>query len=68
MSRNSSGGDETIRSDDAPVTFSSWLVNILEEVVKTSMKRSGVITLNSCGVATMSLSSLKYLKTAGRNF
>ena len=52
MSRNSLGGDETIfaqtSADDAPVTFLSWLVNIL---VKTSMKRSGVITLNSCGVA-----------------
>ena len=29
-------------ADDAPVTFSSWLVNILE-VVKKSMKHSGVI-------------------------
>ena len=30
-------------ADDAPVTFSSLLVNILEEVVKKSMKHSGVI-------------------------
>ena len=30
-------------ADDVPVTFSSWLVNILEELVKRSMKRSGVI-------------------------
>ena len=30
-------------ADNAPVTFSSWLVNILEEVVKKSMKCSEVI-------------------------
>ena len=30
-------------ADDAPVTLSSWLMNILEEVVKKLMKRSGVI-------------------------
>ena len=30
-------------ADDAPVTFSSWLVNILEEMVKKLMKHSGVI-------------------------
>ena len=30
-------------ADDAPVTFSFWLVKILEEVVKRLMKRSGVI-------------------------
>ena len=30
-------------ADNAPVTFSSWLVNILEEVVKKLIKHSGVI-------------------------
>ena len=30
-------------ADDVPVIFSFWLVNILEELVKRLMKRSGVI-------------------------
>ena len=52
-------------SATAYVMFLSWLIGVLEEVVKNSVKRRGVINAEQLW---SSLPSLKHLKMAGRNF
>ena len=54
-------------ADNAPVTFSSWLVNILEEVVKKSMKCSEVINPEQLWSRYHELTISEVFKRAGRN-